>query len=217
MLTLPFNNYINKEISKINKLNRSSIQLKTKNNMQRNGFGAGKINKSATPPDLLKRAGLFFKKTYNSVLEKEIGQTASNLINYTGKAIISPLMIFTIAPFTNEKKDSIRNSAVLHPIQAVLAFASSLGASVITNKILDHQAKKGTLGNFIDPELGNFFNPAKTNGKNNLAKLKNISTFFLTIIAIPFAGILLNKILPKIIKTDKTNQENHAKKGKLYA
>jgi hypothetical protein len=217
MLILSSKNYICSDIPKNIKRERTLTTLKTVNNMQKISFGAVNLNKSAIDPGLLKRAGSFFKKTYNNILEKEIGQNSSNLINYVGKAVISPLMIFTIAPFTDEKKDSIRYSALLHPIQAILAFTTAIGTSLAANKILDHQAKKGTLGNFIDPELGNFFNPAIKNGSKNLSKLKNISALVLTVAAIPVTGIILNKILPKMIKSTKELPPQETASGSAYA
>ncbi len=107
---------------------------------------------------------------------------------------------------TDEKKESIKCSAVLHPIQAGIAFFSTMGASIVANKTLDRYAKKGTLGNFIDPELGKFFNPAIKNGLKNLGKLKNISTIVLTAASIPITGILLNKMLPKLRRNVKKNK-----------
>jgi len=219
MLICTSKNYISSNISKKTKGKRSFSQ--------KISFGKVKMNTLAEKPCFFNKAGMFFKKTYHSVLKKEIGQNTSNLINYAGKAIISPLMIFAIAPFTNENKESIKHSALLHPIQAVLSFATAMGSSIIANNILDNKAKKGTLGNFIDPELGKFFNSATKIGKENLSKLKNISTLFLTVVAIPITGILLNTILPKLIQNHETkknnktgnklNNENRSKNYKRFA
>ena len=203
MLIPTCNSYISADIHKDTKRKRTSATIETISNLQKNSFGAAKLNKLDVQPGFLRKTWLNFLKTYNSVLEKEIGHNSSNLINYSGKAIISPLMVFAIAPFTDEKKDAIRNSAILHPVQAFFSFVTAITTSFAAGKVLDHQAKKGTLGNFVDNELGNFFNPAMKNGSKNLSKLKGLFALFLTVLTIPLAGIVLNEILPKIIKKDK--------------
>jgi len=185
-------------------------------------FGISHTVKLNTPPCLLTKAGAFFKKTYFNALNKEMGQNTSNFINYAGKALISPLIIFAIAPFTDENKESLKNAALLHPIQAVLSFFTAIGSSFAVNKILDIRAKKGILLKTIDPELGEFFNSNTLKGKQNLAKLKNISTLGLTVAAVPISGMILNAVLPYIIKNTRINglnkkNEDKSRKFKLLA
>jgi len=183
---------------------------------KQSSFGISHTVKLNTSPCLANKAGTFFKKTYSSALNKEMGQNTSNLINYAGKALISPLMIFAIAPFTDEKKESIKNSALLHPIQAVLSFVTAIGSSIAVNKVLDSRAKKGILLKTIDPELGKFFDSNTLKGKQNLAKLKNISTLGLTVAAVPISGLILNAVLPYVIKSTRVNgQENEDKYRKF--
>jgi hypothetical protein len=146
---------------------------------------------------LSKRAGFFI----NNLLKNGVGQNTSNFINYSGKALLTPLMILTAAQFTNEKKSSVKCQMAIEPLEALTVFSSVAGASLLVNKELDKQAKKGTLGNFMDKRLGNFFDVVKNPaGKQNLIQLKILSTIGLTFLAIPITSLIVNWILPKIIK-----------------
>lgn len=150
--------------------------------------------------------GSFWRKKYNGFLKKGTSPYALDAANFGSKILISPLMILLIGPFTKEWKnhkdrDAIKASAILHPIQAGLTLAFATVTSLIANKITDYYARKGTLGNAIDPQLGDFFNPAKN--PKNLSKLKNINTVIFTLAMIPVATLVLDKLLPKILKCDK--------------
>jgi hypothetical protein len=152
-------------------------------------------------------SGSFLQRKCGSFFEKEISPYALNIANYGSKVLISPLMILLIAPFTKDwKKDktreSIKCSALLHPIQAAVTFLFATAASFTANKLTDKYAQKGVLGSFIDPELGKFFDPVKN--PHNLAKLKNINTIILTLAMIPIVSVALDWIIPKILR--KNNQ-----------
>lgn len=147
--------------------------------------------------------GSFGRKKCNDFLDKEASPYILDAANFGSKIILSPLMILLIAPFTkewknNKDKKTIKCSAILHPVQAALTLAFATVTSLVTNKITDYYAQKGTLGNFIDPKLGDFFNPVKNS--KNLSKLKNINTIMLTLAMIPIASVTLDKILPKILE-----------------
>lgn len=144
---------------------------------------------------LFQRAGFFIKGALDKTLKNGVNQNFANAINYGGKALISPLMIYAAAPFTKEDEDSIKYSMLMQPIQAGLAFASSLGLSFLANRAFDKAAKKGTLGNFIDPTLGKFFQ-----NKAHLDQLKSKATTLLTAVVIPASSAILFWALPKIMK-----------------
>lgn len=161
--------------------------------------------------------GSFFRRKYDNFLNKEIGHNISNTINYGGKALLSPVMIMAAAPFTEEKRETVWYSAIINPIQAGFALLTSVTASFAANNAIDHYAKKGTLFSSLEPKLGDFFNPAKEYGKQNLGKLKNISTIGLTLLTIPVTGLALNWLLPKIIKDPSENQQKETFKNTVYA
>lgn len=151
---------------------------------------------------LFKKAGFFIRKTLDAVLQKGVDQNFANAINYGGKALISPLMILAVAPFTDEKNESIKYSMLMQPLQAGLAFATSLGLSIITNNAMAKAAKKGTLGNFIHPSLGPFF-------KNEayFKQFKSISTAVMTALVIPITSAILFWSLPKLMKKFSPDKE----------
>ncbi len=168
-------------------------RLVPQRNQKQVSFGsAGKFVKSA----FFERAGFFIKNVLTKVKEKGVDQNIANAINYGSKALISPLMILSVSPFTDEEEDSIKYSMVMQPIQAGLAFASSLLLSILANRAFDKAAKKGTLGNRIDPTLGKFFqNP------EHLKQFKSMSTAVMTALVIPLTTAILLWSLPKIMKT----------------
>jgi|GEM_PF-4852824 len=169
------------------------------------GFGSvGTAEKLVKKSGLAKRAGSFVKKVFKRILvrplrnlesRKDINQNFANAINYGGKSLISPLMILAAAPFTDEEDKSIKYSMLMQPLQAGLAFASSLGLSILANKSLKKFAEKGTLGKAIDPRLGEFFK-----NEAHFKQFKSYTTAAMTMIAIPFTSALLVWSLPKIMK-----------------
>ncbi len=161
---------------------------------------------------LLKRTGFFIRRALDRILAKGVDQNFANAINYGGKALISPLIILGASAFTDEKKDSIKYSMLMQPLQAGLAFVSSLGLSLLAGKALDKAATKGTLGNFIDPTLGAFFkNPA------HLKQLKSITTTALTAFVIPVTSAILFWSLPKLMKKIDRTKPSEMVHSELYA
>jgi hypothetical protein len=156
--------------------------------------------------------GSLLQKKCGSFLEKEISPYALGVVNYGSKVLISPLMMLLIAPFTKDwkkDKETIKCSAIIQPVMASLTLLFSAVTSFIANKIIDHYAAKGILGNFIDPELGKFFDPAKN--PKNLSKLKNINTVVLTLAMIPVTCMTLNWVLPKILEKCNKGSRSHDK------
>lgn len=169
-------------------------------------------------PGLLERAGLFLQKKYEKVLNKEISPNLPNIINYGGKAIFSPLMIMAAVPFTEEKKETVWYSAIINPIQAGFALITSVASSFAANKFFDKHAEKGELFKAIDPELSHFFDTVKNSqGKQNLGKFKNIATIGLSLLTIPLTGLVLNRLLPKIIKDPSEHHPEEKFADTVYA
>ncbi len=200
-------NNISNTVPKYNTVFKNKL-LNLKNNPTTFGSSAAKLGKTVSKPDFIKSAGLFFRKKTAALLNKGIDQTGSNVINYGSKAIITPMIILGAGRAIKEKKESIKASALMNSIQGVLTLASATIISAATNKGLNKAAKKGKLGNFIDPELGKFFNPITETGKKHLSKLKSIATIGITIAAIPVTSELLNRILPKLINKRKEPEIN---------
>lgn len=155
----------------------------------------GSIKNTVTKPGFLGKTGFFIKKVLDKTLQNGVSQNFANAINYGGKAIISPLMILAASPFTDEKEDSVKYSMLMQPVQAGLAFASSLGLSILANRAFDKAAKRGNLGKFIDPALGKFFQ-----NEAYLRQFKGVSTAVMTAVVIPVTSVILFWSLPRIMK-----------------
>jgi hypothetical protein len=199
MLNISQNSRINKE-SQYRFLDKGNVFQQKSCTINNIYFGQNS-QKTLKKPAFFKRVGLFLQKKYEQVLNKEISPNLSNTINYGGKALLSPLMIMAAAPFTDEKKETVWYSAIINPIQAGFALITSIASSFAANKFFDKHAEKGELFKAIDPELAHFFDTVKNpQGKQNLGKLKNISTIGISLLTIPVTGLVLNWLLPKIIK-----------------
>ncbi|GEM_PF-4778551 len=218
------NRDINNYISKDTRRTGISISQKEKknNNSSQINFSAINLNNIADKPGLFKRAGLFLERNCKNFLEGDSNPYVLDIVNFGSKIIISPLMILAIAPFTrdwNKDKDAIKASAILHPIQAALTLTFAIVSSLITNKVIDKFARKGTLCKPIDPEFAHMFDPIRNKefGAENLGKLKKLNTVAFTLLMIPVAGKILDSILPRILKDDKHIKSSDRVLDSIYA
>ncbi len=151
---------------------------------------------------LIKKGADFFVNGLDNLLKKPdtVGQFASNVINYGGKLILAPLMIFAGSKLTDEDNDSIKSSMLLEPVDAVISFGMATAFGLAANKIIGKAAELGKLGEFYTK-------------KAHIKELKNISTLAMTALAIPVSAKLLSWALPKI----KTRVVGVEIDGKLHA
>jgi len=212
-----FSNYTTGQI-------RSGAGISFKNNnipLRKNSFCLNISKIDFCKPGLLKRAGLFLEKNCKKFLENDANPFVLEIVNFGSKIILSPLMILGIAPFTRnwkEDKDSIKASALMHPVQAGLTLSFATLSSIVANKSISHYARKGTLGKSIDTDFAYFFNTIKNpHGLENLNRLKSSVTFFLTLAMIPLASKALDAVLPKILSDKKYIQSPDKTLDSIYA
>ena len=121
-----------------------------------------------------------------------IGQIQADFIKAIGKATLSPLFIL-MNPFVKTDKISRKYSAILQPIEAMLAFGCSTIVNLTAGLLMDVLAKQGRLGHFFDPAK----NPV---GGANLSYFKDRTFVIITILAIPITSSIINYLAPKIIR-----------------
>lgn len=163
-------------------------------NLQGNLFTQGnsmqqkkQINFGYAPKPLLQKSKGFFINYLDNVLknEKGVGQLASNVINYAGKAILEPAMILVGSTFTHEDKDNVKSNMMIPPVLAGITLGLSSMFGFIANNFIGTAAKTGKLGEFFTREA-------------NIKELKSHSHLAMTFLAIPVAAKLLNWALPKL-------------------
>lgn len=159
---------------------------------------------SADKSGVLRKMPDFFIDGFNSILKNGMGQTASNIINYTGKALLPPLMILAGSQFSDTDEEAIGYSMLMPPVKAGLSLVTAVFTSFIANRFVEKAGKKGMFGAF-------FKQP------DNLKELKNMSTLGMTFMALPLASKILGWALPKMMKKIKGITDGESVTRNLYA